>query len=77
MNKKSGVREDQSVPILVIFDNIDRLPLEVIKSFEIMLIDEIARNRKIRFFTSSKKKFQFNKFYNPERKEKMQNSKRK
>ena len=77
MNKKSGVREDQSAPILVIFDNIDRLPLEVIKSFEIMLIDEIARNRKIRFFTSSKKKFQFNKFYNPERKEKKQNSKRK
>lgn len=65
MNKKSGIIEF-SAPILVIFDNIDRLPLEVIKSFEMWLINEINSNSRIRFFTSSKKNFQFNKFYDPE-----------
>ncbi len=55
------------MPILIIFDNIDKLPLEVVKSFEIRLIDLIERNAGIRFLTSSKRTFSFKQFKNSEK----------
>ena len=58
------------MPVLIIFDNIDKLPLEVVKSFEIRLIDLIERNPGIRFLTSSKRTFSFKQFKNPEKLEK-------
>ena len=65
-SKDSAFSHVQSIPILIIFDNIDKLPLEVVKSFEIRLIDLIDRNPGIRFLTSSKRTFLFEKFHSPE-----------
>ena len=55
------------MPILIIFDNIDKLPIEVVTSFELRLIDLIERNPGIRFLTSSKRTFSFKQFKNSEK----------
>jgi len=59
LNRDTSRSEVNSVPILIIFDNIDMLPLEVVNNFEIRLIDLIDRNPGIRFLTSSKRTFAF------------------
>ena len=66
--RESMHKSVKSVPILIIFDNIDRLPIEVVKSFEFKLIDLIERNTGIRFMTSSKRTFSFKKFQSPKEK---------
>ena len=59
LNRDTSRRKVDSVPILIIFDNIDMLPLEVVNNFEIRLIDLVDRNPGIRFLTSSKRTFAF------------------
>lgn len=59
LNRDTSRSEVNSVPILIIFDNIDMLPLEVVNNFEIRLIDLVDRNPGIRFLTSSKRTFAF------------------
>jgi hypothetical protein len=46
----------------VIFDNIDHLPADLKKGFEIRLGDVIERHSGIRFLTSSKKELSFKSF---------------
>ena len=59
LKRDTSRSEVNSVPILIIFDYIDMLPLEVVNNFEIRLIDLVDRNPGIRFLTSSKRTFAF------------------
>ena len=48
--------------VLIVFDNVDRLPKDILRMFERRLIDLIRHNPKLRFLTSSTKKFNFEHF---------------
>lgn len=48
--------------MLLIFDNIDLLPVNISKRFESRLIDKLRKIEGIRFLTSSTKKFKFEQF---------------
>jgi hypothetical protein len=61
-NLYNSQQETQMQDVLIIFDNIDRLPKEIKRIFEKRLIDVIRHNPKIRFLTSSTEKFRFEHF---------------
>lgn len=61
-NLYNNQKENQMQDVLILFDNIDRLPKEIKRVFEKRLLDVIRHNPKIRFLTTSTEKFRFEHF---------------
>ena len=59
LSRDLSVSTIKSVPILVLLDNIDKLPVEIIQTLESKIVEQIENNPGIRFLTSGGQNLHF------------------